>query len=78
MTYFTILIRVGDIEPIPGVCYNFLKQENQGVAIMAKLIGKIKIVNGKVELIRIGEGEKKLKTGCAYKMYAALRRIKGA
>ncbi|SHE47893.1 hypothetical protein [Desulforamulus putei] len=45
---------------------------------MAKLIGKIKIVNGKVELIRIGEGEKKLKTGCAYKMYAALRRIKGA
>ncbi|MEW6065585.1 hypothetical protein P378_13585 [Desulforamulus profundi] len=45
---------------------------------MSKLIGKIKIINGKVQLIRIGEGEKKLKTGCVYKMYAALRRVKGA
>ncbi|GAB6158397.1 hypothetical protein JCM39194_15970 [Desulfotomaculum varum] len=45
---------------------------------MAKLIGKIKIVNGKVQLIRIGEGEKKLKPGCAYKMYAALRQVKKA
>lgn len=45
---------------------------------MAKLIGKIKIVNGKVELTRIGDGEKKIKMGCCYKMYAALRQIKGA
>ncbi|CCO08016.1 hypothetical protein [Desulforamulus hydrothermalis] len=45
---------------------------------MAKLIGKIKIVNGKVQLIRLGEGEKKLQPGSAYKMYAALRQIKGA
>ncbi|MCL5289480.1 MAG: hypothetical protein ACOY35_02615 [Bacillota bacterium] len=45
---------------------------------MAKLIGKIKIVNGKVELVRIGEGEKKIKMGCCYRMYAALRQIKEA
>ena len=43
---------------------------------MSKLIGKIKIINGKVQLIRIGEGVQKLRPGCAYKMYATLRKIK--
>ncbi|MEW6696703.1 MAG: hypothetical protein ACOY35_02620 [Bacillota bacterium] len=45
---------------------------------MSKLIGKIKIVNGKVQLIRIGEGKEKLRMGCVYKMYASLRKVKGA
>ncbi|GAB6179704.1 hypothetical protein JCM14036_10230 [Desulfotomaculum defluvii] len=45
---------------------------------MSKLIGKIKIVNGKVQLIRIGEGENKIKIGCCYKFYAALRKANGA
>lgn len=45
---------------------------------MSKLIGKIKIVNGKVQLTRIGEGENKIKMGCCYKMYTALRQVKGA
>ncbi|AEF93420.1 hypothetical protein Desca_0528 [Desulfotomaculum nigrificans CO-1-SRB] len=44
---------------------------------MSKLIGKIKIVNGKVQLMRTEEG-KKIKTGAAYKMYAALRKVRGA
>ncbi|MEG6513641.1 hypothetical protein [Desulforamulus ruminis] len=44
---------------------------------MSKLIGKIKIVNGKIQLIRIGDG-KKIRTGSCYKMYAALRKVKGA
>ncbi|MDO7785779.1 hypothetical protein [Desulforamulus aquiferis] len=42
---------------------------------MAKLIGTIKIVNGKVQLKRIGDGEK-IRMGCCYKMYAALRSSK--
>jgi len=42
-----------------------------------ELIGKIKIVNGKVQLTRIGEGEK-IRMGSCYKMYAALRTVKGA
>ncbi|WP_169843624.1 hypothetical protein [Desulforamulus ferrireducens] len=45
---------------------------------MAKLIGKFKIVNGKLVLVRIGEGEKKLRIGCGYKMYAACRQVKGS
>ncbi len=44
---------------------------------MSKLIGKLKIVNGKVQLVRIGDGEEKLKMGCGYRMYAALRQVKG-
>ncbi|AEG59111.1 hypothetical protein [Desulforamulus ruminis] len=44
---------------------------------MSKLIGKIKILNGKVQLVRIDEGQK-LRTGCAYKMYAALRKVQGS
>ena len=45
---------------------------------MSKLIGKVRILNGKVQLIRMNEGQKKLGMGCAYKMYAALRKTQGS
>ena len=44
---------------------------------MSKLIGKVRILNGKVQLIRMNEGQK-LGMGCAYKMYAALRKAQGS
>lgn len=44
---------------------------------MSKLIGTIKIVNGKVQLVRIGEGEK-IRMGCCYRMYTALRTLRRA
>ncbi|MEG6523290.1 hypothetical protein [Desulfotomaculum sp. 1211_IL3151] len=45
---------------------------------MAKVIAKMKIINGKMQLTRIGEGEKKIKMGCCYKLYAAFRKVNGA